>query len=151
MKRMLPGVMTLYLAACSPPPVETDSSADEARIRAMIQHTADLNNAADTLGWVALFEEGAVYMPPGSAIDTEDGLRAAAALGFGGYQAAITIEPVEIVVLGEWAFVRSLVTGTVTPRSGGDAIPVDVKQLVIYHKQPDGTWKIARFMSNRNP
>jgi len=25
-----------------------------------------------------------------------------------------------------------------------------VKQLVVYHRQPDGTWKIARLINNPN-
>ena len=50
----------------------------------------------------------------------------------------------------EWAFAWSEVRGTVTPRAGGDPISVDVKQIVVYHKQPDGRWMISRFINNRN-
>jgi uncharacterized protein (TIGR02246 family) len=139
------------LTGCARPGVESDTASDEAAIRELIAQTAAANNAADTLGWVSLFEEGAVYMPPGAPeVTTRAGLREMAAAGFGPYAAAIQITPTEIVILGDWAFARSQVTGTVTPRTGGDAVTVDVKQLVIYHRQRDGSWKIARLINNRN-
>jgi uncharacterized protein (TIGR02246 family) len=139
------------LIACMETTTDTDTRADEAAIRELIEQTAAANNAADTLGWVALFEEGAVYMPPGTQeVTTRSGLLEMAAAGFGPYAADIETTPAEIVILGDWAFARSHVTGTVTPRGGGDAIPVDVKQIVIYHRQPDGRWKIARMINNRN-
>lgn len=139
------------LAACGQGRIEPDAAADEAAIREIIRQTAAANNAADTLGWVAFFEEGAVYMPPGSPeVTTREGLMEAAAAGFGGYAAAVTITPSEIVISGDWAFARSQVTGTVTPRTGGEPIPVNVKQLAIYHRQPNGAWRIARLMNNSN-
>lgn len=79
------------------------------------------NNAADTLGWVALFEEGAVYMPPGTPeVATRAGLEQVAAAGFGPYAADIQITPAEVVVSGDWAFARSYVTGNgdITHRRG---------------------------------
>ncbi len=130
---------------------DRDDSADQAAIRELIRRTADANNAADTLGWVGLFEESAVYMPPGMAeVTGREALVEVAAAGFGPYAATVEITPDEIVVLGDWAFARSHVTGSVTPRAGGDPLPVDVKQLVVYHRQSDGTWKIARLILNSN-
>lgn len=144
------GLALVAVINCAPPG-PSDGAADEVAIRALIARTAAANNAADTLGWVDLFERGAVYMPPGiPPITTRAGLEEMAATGFGPYAAAVTIDPAEIVVSGDWAFARSEVRGTVTPRSGGESIPVNVKQLVVYHRQPNGEWKIARFMSNAN-
>lgn len=149
-----PGIAVLLLAglvACGKGGVERDPAADEAAIRELIRQTAVANNAADTLGWVALFGEGAIYMPPGTPeVTTREGLLEAAATGFGGYAAAISITPAEIVISGDWAFARSQVTGTVTPRAGGEPISVNVKQLAIYHRQPNGEWRIARLMNNSN-
>ncbi len=128
-----------------------DTSADEAAIRELISQTVATNNAADTLGWVGLFEDSAVYMAPGMPEVTGRGnLVDVAAAGFGPYAAAVEITPLEIEILGDWAFARSHVSGSVTPRAGGDPIAVDVKQLVLYHRQPDGTWKIARLIMNSN-
>lgn len=134
----------------APPPSETTTAA-EAAIRDLIARTEAANNAADTLAWVDLFEPGAVYMPPGApAITTRAGLEEIAAAGFGPNAADISIEPEEIVVAGDWAFARNEVRGEVTSRADGTVYPVDVKQLVVYHRQADGTWKIARFIGNAN-
>lgn len=37
-----------------------------------------------------------------------------------------------------------------TAKAGGDPIPIDIKQLVIYHRQIDGSWRIARLINNSN-
>jgi len=141
----------LFAVGCNQSPDQGGIDADEAAIRDLIRRSELVNNSADTLGWVALFEPGAVYMPPGSpAATTEAELRAMAEAGFGGYQTDIHTEPLEIVILGDWSFARSAVTGIATSRTSGDAFPVDVKQLVVYHRQPDGSWKIARLMNNGN-
>ena len=142
--------LLLGLAACGARPAP-DPAADEAAIRALMQRTEVANNAADTTGWVALFEDGAVYMPPGMPeVTSRAGLLEVAAGGFGPWAAAIRITPVEVVVAGDWAFVRSAVTGQVTSRSSGEVVPVDVKQVVIYRRQADGEWKIARLINNSN-
>lgn len=137
------------VGGCSRASHNTD--ADEAAIRELVRQTAAANNAADTLAWVALFDEGAVYMAPGMPeVTGRDGLMDVAAAGFGPYAAAVKITPIEIEVLGDWAFARSHVSGSVTPRAGGDPIVVDSKQLVLYRRQLDGSWKIARLIMNSN-
>lgn len=146
-------LLVLFLACAPGNTVDTEanSAADEAAIRNLIANTAAANNAADSLGWAAFFEDGAVYMPPGSPeVTTREGLLETAAAGFGSYAAAIAITPREIVVAGDWAFARTYVGGSVTPRAGGDPVPVDAKQIVIFHRQPDGVWKIARLITNPN-
>jgi ketosteroid isomerase-like protein len=152
MNKVYPTLLALAgLIGCTQTAIDSDTATDEAAIREHIAQTAAANNAADTLGWVELFEDGAVYMPPGAPeVTTRAGLQEMAASGFGPYAADIQITPAEIVISGDWAFARSYVTGTVTPRAGGEAIRVDVKQIVIYHRQPDSSWKIARMINNRN-
>lgn len=149
-----PGIVLLLIvacAACNTPATEPNAGADEAAIRDLIRRTAVANNDADTLAWVALFEANAVYMAPDmSEVTTREGLLGVAAAGFGRFAAEIEITPVEIVILSDWAFARSHVTGAVTPRTGGDPISVDVKQLALYHRQADGGWKIARLIMNAN-
>lgn len=125
--------------------------ADSAAIKDLIGRTAVANNRGDIDAWIGLFEENAVYMPPGSpAVTTRAGLRDVAAAGFTRFDAEIEIIPSELVVLGDWAFARSRVTGTVTPKAGGEPVPIDMKQLVLYHRQTDASWRIARLINNSN-
>jgi ketosteroid isomerase-like protein len=56
----------------------------------------------------------------------------------------------EIEIIGNWGFVRANVTGTRTSKSGGGAEKVNLKNLWIVKKQPDGGWKFWRIMFNSN-
>jgi len=144
-------VLSTTLLACQGRVPRIDRVADSTAINALIDRATAANNAGDIEGWVALFEDGAIYMPPGSPeVTSMDGLKGAAAAGFTRFNADIRIIPVELAVLGDWAFSRSKVTGSVTPKTGGDRIPVNIKQLTLYHRQGDGTWRIARLMNNTN-
>jgi ketosteroid isomerase-like protein len=139
------GVVSLG-ASAGPAP-----QADAAAIRELIQRSEALNNAGDVEGWTALFEDGAVYMPPGlPAVTTREGLRAIARAGFTSWRSRIRMQTEEIVPSGDWAFARSLVTGTATPAAGGDPVTIDIKEIAIYHRQRDGSWKIARLIANSN-
>ena len=50
----------------------------------------------------------------------------------------------EFVVNGEWAFERYSYTSTDTPLAGGAAIVGTGWGLVIYHRDADGKWRVAR-------
>ncbi|MBC7833703.1 MAG: nuclear transport factor 2 family protein [Phycisphaerales bacterium] len=50
----------------------------------------------------------------------------------------------EFVVSGEWAFEQYAYKCTDTPRSGGPAVHDSGKGINIYHRDPDGTWRVAR-------
>jgi uncharacterized protein (TIGR02246 family) len=124
---------------------------DVAAIRALIDRAQDANNAGDIIGWVELFEEGAVYMPPGmDPVTTRQGLEDAAVSGFSRYRSNIRIAVDEIEVLGDWAFARTTITGTATPYGDGNPVVIDVKALQILRRQPDGGWKVSRYINNRN-
>lgn len=52
-------------------------------------------------------------------------------------------------MLGDWAFARTEVAGTVTLDGSGDVVPIDVKQIVLYRREK-GAWRIARMITNSN-
>jgi uncharacterized protein (TIGR02246 family) len=145
-------ILTVVVAACARTPAarEPASAPDaELAIRDVIGRTQAANNAGDVDGWVAQFADDAVYMVPGlPAVTTRDGLRDIARAGFQN-RADIRLEPVEIVVAGEWAFARIDVTGSVTVHTG-KTIDVDVKEIAVFRRQAGGAWKIARLINNSN-
>jgi steroid delta-isomerase len=53
----------------------------------------------------------------------------------------------EIIVSGDMAAVRLVWTLTIEPKGGGTAIVTREPGLDIFRKQPDGSWKIARFLA----
>lgn len=127
-----------------------ESDADRAAIVALIERVEEANNSGDVDGWVAAFAPDFVYMPPGSAaVTSHPELVEVAEMGFRN-DASIQISPDEIEICGDWAFARSHVTGNVELHSSGEVIPIDMKQLVIYHRSESGQWLIARLIANSN-
>jgi len=127
-----------------------DEAADRAALRALLERSEAANNTGDVAGWVATFAPDAVYMAPGAPpVTTQEGLVEVVRAGFRN-RATIEIEPLETHVFGDWAFVRTAVTGSVRLYSNGEVVPVDVKEIAIFQRQPDGTWKIARLINNSN-
>lgn len=123
---------------------------DKAAIEALVEQVAAANNAGDVEAWMALFADDFVYMAPGApSVTTRDGLREVAKAGFR-HQASVRIEPLEIRVFSGWAFARNRVAGDVTLHGSGEVVPVDVKQIVVYSKNDQGVWRIARLISNSN-
>jgi ketosteroid isomerase-like protein len=53
----------------------------------------------------------------------------------------------EIVVSGDMAIVRLVWTLTIRPKDGGAAILSRERGLDVFRKQPNGTWKIVRFLA----
>lgn len=140
--------LVLAVSACT---VAHDEQQDIDQIRALIEHATEINNLGNVDAWVDLFDDDPVYMPAGiPAVTTRDGLREIATAGFSSWRSDIQIVPEEIVVADEWAFARARVSGTSSPIAGGDPVTVDLKELIVFHRQPDGSWKVARLIANSN-
>ena len=56
----------------------------------------------------------------------------------------------DVRVSGNLAVVQGTDTGTTTPKSGGEPIPFDLKWLIAFERQSDGTWKCIFEMWNDN-
>ncbi len=140
----------LLIAGCTPTePVEeaTSTEADvEAINRVHDDHTTALN-AGDATAYVALLAEGAVLMPPNQpAIIGEDAIREYRQTEFDQISLEVTRPSEEVVVAGDWAFVRHTYAGKQTPKAGGEPTELSGKGITILERQPDGSWKIARYM-----
>ena len=146
MRRLMLPLVAVSAVACGN---GGSTDADVAAIQALVQQEVGVRNAEDIEGWVQLFAADAVYLPDGGPpVSTRAGLEAAAVSRSSRYRPNLQIVVDEIQILGDWAFVRSTVTGTLTPNRNANPIRVDGKELVIYRRQSDGAWKIARLMEN---
>ncbi len=56
----------------------------------------------------------------------------------------------EVVVAGDWAFTRGTFHGTFQPKTGGAVMSDVTKYILIWQRQSDGSWKIARDIWNSN-
>jgi len=59
--------------------------------------------------------------------------------------------PDEIEIAGQWAFVRGKSLVVVKPKKDGTQMRISHKYINILRKQPDGSWKYWRVISNVNP
>ncbi len=50
----------------------------------------------------------------------------------------------ELVELGDWAFEQYSYESTDTPRAGGDVLRDNGKGIIVYRRDRDGVWRVAR-------
>ncbi len=104
----------------------------------------------DVDAFMALTTQDVVLMPPGEkTLSSGEAVRSLMADFFGTY--AIELQSIsleEIVVAGDWAFVRDTYVSNLTPRSGGETVRARGKNVWILQRQADGSWKVARNMWN---
>jgi ketosteroid isomerase-like protein len=58
------------------------------------------------------------------------------------------ISTAEMVVLGDWAFARGTLTGTMAQIPDGEPFESTRSWVLIFRRQPDGPWRIARYILN---
>ena len=149
--RLHPTLLSLLLiAGCTPTePVEeaTSTEADvEAINRVHDDHTTALNDG-DTTAYIALLAEGAVLMPPNQpAVIGLAAIKEYRQTEFDQITLEVTRPSEEVEVAGDLAFVRHTYAGTQTPKAGGETTELSGKGITILQRQPDGSWKITRYM-----
>ena len=150
MKTLFSIVATLLVLAISGCAPQVDVEADAAAVRsAFDEATAALNPGGGDI--VDLDTEDAVIMYAGElAAIGKEAIRAREQA----FRDQATFEETrsvdEVVVSGDWAFVRWAGTGTVTPKDGGEPSEFNRKGITIFQRQPDNSWKIARVIWNSN-
>jgi ketosteroid isomerase-like protein len=106
--------------------------------------------AGDTESYVALIAEDAVLMPPNAPpVIGKDAIRSwnqtvSQQFRIEGY----TPVDNEVVLAGKWAFRRATADWTLRPLVGGEPIHDSGKFIIIYERQADGSWRVARDIWN---
>lgn len=119
----------------------TLSSSDVAAIRSAEKALADAFEASDPTAWVDYYTEDAIFVGPGiPAIEGRDSLLAAAP--------AVVISSMEIVAdstigAGDFATTQGHVNWVAGPK-GADAPQVRRRFLMVWRRDADGRWRIAR-------
>jgi ketosteroid isomerase-like protein len=130
-------------AAVAAPAADTSASDAAAHQAHKAYVTAINSNNIDSL--LGMLTEDVVFMAPNEKPYVG---KHAVRPWLEGYLAAYKTrwdKPVqEFVVNGEWAFERYSYTSTETPRAGGETIVGTGWGLVVYHRDPDGKWRVAR-------
>ena len=143
----------LTFAGCqtAPKPEEKrDVAADTTAINALRDQFTAAFNSNDAAATAATYTGDAIAMLANqAAVEGKQAIQASYEAMFKGNAVKIALTPLETQVAGDWAYDRGNATITVTPKSGK---PMETfgKYLTIYKRQPDGSWKIYRDISNSN-
>jgi len=144
------------LAACAPQADQPDAAsgmpdetADLDAIQALMEKVNRADMSGDVEGLLACHTDDVVSMPPDlPALVGKDALRAYYEDAFSQLSIeALKMTPEETQIAGDWAFSRGKFEETVVP-TGGDPFDVVGKYLFIFHRETDGSWKIARMIGN---
>lgn len=125
---------------------------DQAALVDIFEDYVVAQEEGDVESWIELWDSEGVQMPPNVPMRVgKTEIWKAVRENFGSSLLDMYITPQEVVVLGNFGYVRGVFGYTGTPKTGGDSFSMDGKFLTIFRKQPDGSWLIFRdiFSSNR--
>lgn len=134
---------------------EVDSmEADIAAIKEVFNQYVVAVNTGDFDLWISLWTDDAVQMPPDTPARVgKEQIREAMKPGFDQMNLDMTINSIDDVkVYGDLGIVRCTYTLKMTPKAGGETINAvpDAKDLSLWERQSDGSWKLIYDCNNSN-
>jgi uncharacterized protein (TIGR02246 family) len=139
--------------ACAPaaPPQESDTTQED--IDAINRRHSEwiaAHEARDVERLMANWSEDAVLLPANEP--TRSGKAAIEERTQAGVELFdvedLSVEVHELQLAGDWAFIRQTFTANWIPRDGSDPVPEDSKEIMIFRRDSDGEWRIARYIWN---
>ncbi len=128
-----------------------DVEADVEAIRSLIDDCSRAWNEGDYEGYMAIIDEEVIMLPPDAPpVGGIETIRSIYRTSFDSFDFNVTITTEEIHVSGDLAFSLDNWKGSKNPRDGSEPILFDNKNLVIYKRQVDGSWKTWRGMYSSN-
>lgn len=117
--------------------------ADEEAIRKLVATWLDASRAGDTDKVLSLMTDDVVFLTPGQPPMRGKAAFVASQSSVKGFDIDARGEVEEIRVLGDWAWMWTRLTVTMTPKGGGPPVERAGNTLSILSKQA-GRWMIAR-------
>ena len=132
------------------PALAQDNAAGRPGVEAALNaHQAALN-AADTNAVLPFYEPDGVFMQPyGPSTIGTDAIRKTYDADFRSFRLHVAFHIAEFRLMSpEWAFVRTNSAGANTVLASGKQSAEANQELFIFHKSPNGKWRIARCSSS---
>ena len=104
-------------------------------------------NSGNVQAWVDCFSDDAVIMAANAPSIVGKRAIEKWERGFESFRPRVQVNIDELVIRGDWAYVRSSITGEF--RGQGERFPIDGKELAIL-RRVDGQWKFHRICGNKN-
>ena len=106
-------------------------------------------NANDLEAVLAMLTDDAIYLPPHEpAVAGKEAIRPWLDGYFTAYRTHWEKETLELVAAGDWAMEYASERVRDVPVDGGEALEDVAKGIIVYRRQADGTWKVARDIWN---
>lgn len=122
--------------------MSADTQADERAIRKLIDDWMQASSKGDLDQVLSMMSDDVVFMTPGREPFGKKEFAAQSA-GLKDVRIEGVAKPVEIKVLGDWAWLRNHISVTMTPKAG-QPIKRAGYTLTILKRQPDGRWVLTR-------
>lgn len=116
---------------------------DEDAIRQLVTTWLDASRAGDTDKVLSLITDDVVFLTPGHPPMRGKAAFAASQASLKSFDIQTRSEIEEIEILGDWAWMWTRLTVTVTPKSGGPPVERAGNTLSILNRRA-GAWLIAR-------
>ena len=121
------------------------SSADDAAAHRAHAAYVEAINSNDVECMLAVLTDDVVFMAPGSPVMVGKEALRPWLQGYVDWCETHWEKPVrEFVVNGDWAYERYDWISTDTPRDGSPVVRDTGWGLLLYHRDPDGVWRVAR-------
>ncbi len=135
----------------SAPPSETSNRVADIRALLVEVYGARIN-AQDAAGYANdLYADDVLWAPPDAPDRTDKaGIRAGIQGVFDNFDPDVKLTAKEIEVMGDFAYAVGDVDLKLTPKSGGDVLPVNFRIVWLLVRQ-EGSWKIKRQIWNKKP
>jgi uncharacterized protein (TIGR02246 family) len=118
--------------------------ADERAIRQLLADWTAATVAGDLPALLELLADDVVFLTAGAPPMG----KAAFAEAFAAILPQLRIEPQgevqELVLSGDWAFAWTRLSVDATPREGGASLRRSGHTLTVFHREPDGRWRLSR-------
>jgi len=140
------GLTILTIGSCAR---KVDIEADVKAIKNLTEEYDVAINSGDLDIWMSLYADDAVRMQPNMpALVGKDAIRSVMQSFFENYTIDLKETTEEVIVAGDWAFARGIYNYTITPKVGGEPSRDSGKWVAFNKRQPDGSWRIYRNISN---
>jgi uncharacterized protein (TIGR02246 family) len=134
-------------------PQEVEMMNEEQLLEQVVENYQRYVSNGDIQGYMGLFCENVVWMPPG-AIDRggKSEVLKAESGAFAKFKFDFTMTPIEVKLLSDnCGMVICSSQGKMTPLGGGEDVNFLYRVFILMKKQPDGGWLISRQIWNQKP
>jgi len=131
---------------------DPQEATEAAAVNRLLAQWAEAARGGDPEAIIALVTDDAEFWSNGAPpLTGQEALRAAFAGLFSRFRLAQRFDCFDLVVSGDLAFVRGMEHNTLEPLDGGPPIVRQQRAFSVLRRDPDGSWRFWRGMTNLPP